>query len=320
MTERLDGHPAKTGRVMVRGLRIELGGGRGEGRRRSAGVPAVEVVRDLDLEVAPGEFVCLLGPSGCGKSSLLSAMAGFLSTSGGSVEVDGRRVVGPEPELGLVFQQTSLLPWRSIEENVAFGLKMRGTPTRERRAAAREFLSLVGLRGFERHFPAQLSGGMQQRAEIARALINQPRVIFMDEPFAALDAQTRFMMQELLLGVWARVGTTVVFVTHDIDEAIFLGDRIFVMTSRPGRIREVVPIPFPRPRSVDLTTTAPFVAVKRRCLELIREETMRALGHAEESASERPRPRLLYSAGSALDGTPPATSEKPDLTRWAPRS
>src|SRR5207237_2129716 len=171
------------------GLGISLGGGEGRGRVK---VPAVEVVRDLDLDVAPGEFACLLGPSGCGKSSLLSAMAGFLSTSAGTVEVDGQRVTGPQPELGMVFQQTSLLPWRSVEENVAFGLKMRGSPAHARRASARDLLALVGLRGFERHFPAQLSGGMQQRAEIARALINRPRVIFMDEPFAALDAQTRF--------------------------------------------------------------------------------------------------------------------------------
>ena len=271
--------PPETGRIVVRDLGISLGGGRGRGqaRGRSVAVPAVEVVRGLDLEVEPGEFVCLLGPSGCGKSSLLSAMAGFLSTSAGTIEVDGRRVTGPEPELGMVFQQTSLLPWRSVEENVAFGLKMRGTPAQARRAAARDFIALVGLRGFERHFPAQLSGGMQQRAEIARALINQPRVIFMDEPFAALDAQTRFMMQELLLGVWARVGTTVVFVTHDIDEAIFLADRIFVMTSRPGRLREVIRVPFARPRPAELTTTPAFVGLKRRCLDLLREETLRGL-------------------------------------------
>jgi NitT/TauT family transport system ATP-binding protein len=257
--------------VAVRGLALELGGG------RRGGAASVEVVRDLDLDVAPGELVCLLGPSGCGKSSLLSALAGFLRTSRGTIEVDGRRVTGPEPELGMVFQQTSLLPWRSIEENVAFGLKMRGAPAAARRAAARDFLALVGLRGFERHYPAQLSGGMQQRAEIARALINQPRVIFMDEPFAALDAQTRFMMQELLLGVWERVGTTVVFVTHDIDEALFLGDRIFVMTSRPGRIRECITVPFPRPRALELTTAAPFVALKRHCMALVREETLKSI-------------------------------------------
>jgi len=280
-----DGAPAPAptgpGRVTVRGLTLGLGGG------RRGGPASVEVVRDLDLDVAPGELVCLLGPSGCGKSSLLSALAGFLQASRGTIEVDGRRVTGPEPELGMVFQQTSLLPWRSIEENVAFGLKMRGAPARERRAAARDFLALVGLRGFERHYPAQLSGGMQQRAEIARALINQPRVIFMDEPFAALDAQTRFMMQELLLGVWERVGTTVVFVTHDIDEALFLGDRIFVMTSRPGRIREAIAVPFARPRSLELTTAAPFVALKRHCLDLVREETLRSIAAAAPAAAER---------------------------------
>jgi NitT/TauT family transport system ATP-binding protein len=296
-------------------------------------VPVVEVVRDLDLDVAPGEFVCLLGPSGCGKSSLLSAMAGFLSTSAGTIEVDGRRVTGPEPELGMVFQQTSLLPWRSVEENVAFGLKMRGAPAHARRAAARDYIAMVGLRGFERHFPAQLSGGMQQRAEIARALINQPRVIFMDEPFAALDAQTRFMMQELLLGVWERVGTTVVFVTHDIDEAIFLADRILVMTSRPGRIREVIRVPFARPRSSDLTTTASFVGLKRRCLDLLREETLAGLTRAahlaapakdspahdplEEMSSSasapRDRPRLVYSADRSP--SPPPDSSAADVNR-----
>jgi NitT/TauT family transport system ATP-binding protein len=259
------------GRVEVRGLTLELGGARG------GGGPAVQVVRALDLDVAPGELVCLLGPSGCGKSSLLAALAGFLPATHGAVTVDGRPVDGPQPELGMVFQQTSLLPWRTVEENVAFGLKMRGVPPRRRRQAARDFIGLVGLQGFERHFPAQLSGGMQQRAEIARALINQPRVMLMDEPFAALDAQTRFMMQELLLEVWARVRTSIVFVTHDIDEAIFLADRIFVMSSRPGRIREVVPVPFPRPRAESLTTTTPFVALKRRCLDLVREETLKSM-------------------------------------------
>jgi NitT/TauT family transport system ATP-binding protein len=311
------------GRVTVRGLALELGGG------RRGGAASVEVVRDLDLDVAPGELVCLLGPSGCGKSSLLSALAGFLRSSRGTIEVDGRLVTGPEPELGMVFQQTSLLPWRSIEENVAFGLKMRGAPARARRAAAREFLGLVGLRGFERHYPAQLSGGMQQRAEIARALINQPRVIFMDEPFAALDAQTRFMMQELLLGVWARVGTTVVFVTHDIEEALFLGDRIFVMTGCPGRIRETVTVPFPRPRAPELTTAPPFVALKRHCLDLVREETLRSIAApadaavARRSAADDPqpspgrgRPRLAYSADRAVTTLPeaPAQALKRDVS------
>jgi NitT/TauT family transport system ATP-binding protein len=263
-------HGSATGRVEVQGLTIVLGGA-------GAGGPPIEVVRELDLHVTPGEFVCLLGPSGCGKSSLLAALAGFLPAARGSIAVDGIPVVGPAPELGMVFQQTSLLPWRTVEDNVAFGLKMRGVPVGARRAAAREFLALVGLQGFERHFPAQLSGGMQQRTEIARALINQPRVILMDEPFAALDAQTRFMMQELLLDVWARVGTTVIFVTHDIEEAIFLADRIFVMSSRPGRIREIVPVPFLRPRSAELTTARPFVDLKRRCLELVRQETLKTM-------------------------------------------
>jgi NitT/TauT family transport system ATP-binding protein len=230
----------------------------------------------ITLEIAPGQLACVLGPSGCGKSTLLAALGGFLAPSSGGIDVDGTPVGGPSPALGLVFQQSTLLPWRSVEDNVAFGLKMRGISRTSRRAAARDLLAVMGLTGFERHYPSQLSGGMQQRVEIARVLINRPRVLLMDEPFAALDAQTRASMQELLLALWARMQTTVVFVTHDIEEAILLGDRVLVLTGRPGRLREDITVGFPRPRPADLVTSAPFVEVKRRCRDLVREETLRA--------------------------------------------
>jgi NitT/TauT family transport system ATP-binding protein len=263
--------PPATGGIEIRGLTLEPGGAAGPFSDR------LQAVRDLDADIAPGELGCLLGPSGCGKTSLLSALAGFLAPSAGTLSVAGVAVRGPDPRIGMVFQQSSLLPWRTVEDNVAFGLKMRGVKKAERRGAARDLLSLVGLQGFERHFPDQLSGGMRQRVEIARVLINQPRVVLMDEPFAALDAQTRLMMQELLLEVWGRVRTTILFVTHDIDEAIFLGDRILVMTGRPGRIREVIPIDLPRPRSIALSTTPRFVELKRQCLELVRQESLKTM-------------------------------------------
>ncbi|QSA98422.1 ABC transporter ATP-binding protein [Methylococcus sp. EFPC2] len=236
------------------------------------GGQAFEAVHELSFRAAPGEFVCVLGPSGCGKSTLLGALAGHLPIARGELRVDGRPVVGPSPERGLVFQQHTLFPWRTVEDNVAFGLKMKGVPARERRAQARELLQSVGLAGFEARYPAQLSGGMQQRVEIARVLVTHPRLLLMDEPFGALDALTRVYMQELLLDVWSRIRTTVVFITHDIDEALFLADRILVMSPRPGRILEDLPLDFARPRHADLLTEPDFVALKRHCLNLLNPE------------------------------------------------
>jgi NitT/TauT family transport system ATP-binding protein len=250
---------APTGRIEIDDLTIRLG----EGRQ------AFDAVQEVSLSIAPGEFVCVLGPSGCGKSTLLGALAGHWKPSKGAIRVDGETVAGPHPDRGLVFQQHTLFPWKKVLDNVAFGLKMKGVGRRERRRSARELLELVGLAGFEDRYPIQLSGGMQQRVEIARVLINQPRVMLMDEPFGALDAQTRLKMQELLLEVWARVKTTVLFITHDIDEALFLADRILVMSPRPGRIIEELRLDFARPRHPDLVTSPEFMRLKRHCLQLL---------------------------------------------------
>ena len=250
---------AQGGAIEIDKLHIRLG----------EGAQAFDAVQDVSLSIAPGEFVCVLGPSGCGKSTLLGALAGHWTPSRGSIHVDGAPVAGPHPDRGLVFQQHALFPWKKVLDNVAFGLKMQGVGRRERRERARELLGLVGLAGFEDRYPVQLSGGMQQRVEIARVLINHPRVMLMDEPFGALDAQTRLKMQELLLDVWARVNTTIVFITHDIDEALFLADRILVMSPRPGRIIDEIRLDFARPRHPDLMTSNHFTRLKRHCLDLL---------------------------------------------------
>jgi NitT/TauT family transport system ATP-binding protein len=251
--------PARAGRIAIDHVHMDVGEGAGR----------FEALHDVSVDIAPGEFVCLLGPSGCGKSTLLGALAGHLKPARGTLRVDGEVVEGPHPDRGLVFQQHTLFPWQRVIDNVAFGLKMKGVARAPRHARARELLAAVGLAGFESRHPAQLSGGMQQRVEIARVLINHPRVLLMDEPFGALDALTRARMQQLLLDVWTRIPTTVVFVTHDIDEALFLADRLLVMSARPGRIIEDLAPNFPRPRPAELVTTAGFTTLKRHCLQLL---------------------------------------------------
>ena len=233
-------------------------------------------VQRTQLVVRPGEFVCLLGPSGCGKSTLMNAIAGFVKPSRGTVTVDGKPILGPGPDRGMVFQQHSLFPWKTVLENVAFGPLMSGVGRDEAQRVARTFLSLVGLSAFGNAFPNTLSGGMQQRVGIARALANYPSVLLMDEPFGALDAQTRVMMQENLLDIWGEFHNTVVFVTHDIDEAIFLSDRIVMMSASPGRIIADIRVELPRPRNASLLTGRDFMALKKQCLELIRQETLNA--------------------------------------------
>ncbi len=237
------------------------------------GKQIVQAVQDVTLTIHPGEFVALLGASGCGKSTLLNAVAGFLKPTQGQILVDREPVTAPGVERGMVFQQHALFPWKTVEENVAFGLKMRGVPSYERQEQVRTFLHLVGLDGFAQAYPAQLSGGMQQRVGLARVLINQPRVMLMDEPFAALDAQSRVMMQELLLHLWHEVRTTILFVTHDVDEAIFLADRIAIMTARPGRLKQELEVPLARPRTLEMATDETFMRLKREALTSIRAET-----------------------------------------------
>jgi NitT/TauT family transport system ATP-binding protein len=241
-------------------------------------------VDDVTLDVLPGQFVCLLGPSGCGKSTLLNCVAGFELPTAGTVSVDSQPVSGPGPDRGMVFQQYSLFPWKTVLENVAFGPRMAGHAPAECESIARTFLSMVGLHDFAGRYPATLSGGMKQRVGIARALANQPSVLLMDEPFGALDAQTRAMMQENLLRLWEEFGTTVMFVTHDVDEAIFLADRVVVMSASPGRIIGDLTVPIPRPRTADAYTSDEFVTLKRRCIELIRTETLRAFEQQNQGA------------------------------------
>jgi NitT/TauT family transport system ATP-binding protein len=254
--------PNGSAAIELRGVAIDFGEGK----------TAVQAVSQLDLDVAPGEFVSVLGPSGCGKSTLIGAVAGFTPISQGELYVDGRAVQAPGPDRGVVFQHHTLFPWKTVLRNVEFGLKMRGAARTERREAAREILATVGLADFLHHYPWQLSGGMQQRVSLARVLVNRPRVTLMDEPFCALDAQTRLQMQELLLALWNDYHITVVFVTHDVDEAIFLSDRILVLTERPGRVKAEIQVDLPRPRTRDLLTSPGFMQLKRRALELLFDE------------------------------------------------
>ena len=231
----------------------------------------------VSLDLGRNEFLCLLGPSGCGKSTLLNMIAGFDFPTSGSVQVGGVKVERPGEQRGMVFQQATLMPWLPVWENVAFSLKLRGKGAAERREMAQKFIAMVGLEGFENHYPFELSGGMSQRVGIARALLMNPEVILMDEPFAALDSQTKLEMQEELVGIWQRQQGTIVFVTHSVDEALILGTQIAVMTYRPGRIRELIKLDLPRPRDV---TSPEFNELKRHILALIREESERARAEA----------------------------------------
>ena len=239
---------------------------------------AVEAVSDTSLTVRPGEFVSIVGPSGCGKSTLLNALAGFLTPSGGSVTVDGEPISGPSADRGMIFQQYSLFPWKTVRQNVEFGLKMSGVSRGERERRARTLLGLAGLTPFENHYPDRLSGGMKQRVGIVRALATGPRILLLDEPFGALDAQTRLIMQQILTNMWQQLKISVLFVTHDIDEAIFLSDRIYVMTARPGSIKAEIVVPLPRPREPAMTLSSEFLGLRRGLMSLIREESIRAMG------------------------------------------
>ena len=231
-----------------------------------------------DLSVEENDFITILGPSGCGKSTLLRMVAGLDTPTTGSIELDGKPVTGPGADRGMVFQSYTLFPWLTVLQNVCFGLREKGMALAEQHAMAYQFIGKVGLKGFENHFPKQLSGGMQQRTALARALANNPRILLMDEPFGALDHQTRELMQELLQGIWEAEQKTVLFVTHDIDEAIFMGSRVVVMSARPGRIKSDVAVPIAHPRSYSVKTTPAFSGLKARLTEEIRVEVQRAAG------------------------------------------
>jgi len=228
------------------------------------------------LTVAENDFVTILGPSGCGKSTLLRIVAGLDHPTAGEVLLDGARITAPGADRGMVFQSYTLFPWLDVLDNVCFGLRERGLPRAQQREIAQDFIARVGLNGFEHHYPKQLSGGMQQRTAIARALANNPRILLMDEPFGALDHQTRELMQELLLGIWEAERKTVLFVTHDIDEAVFMAGRVVVMSARPGRIKLDRPVELAHPRHYSVKTTPAFAALKAELTECVRVEVLAA--------------------------------------------
>ena len=257
---------------------------RGIERRFAGADGGTLALQATSLAVAENDFVTILGPSGCGKSTLLRIVAGLDRPTAGEVLLDGKRIAGPGADRGMVFQSYTLFPWLDVLDNVCFGLRERGLSRAEQREIAQGFIGRVGLRGFEHHYPKQLSGGMQQRTAIARALANGPRILLMDEPFGALDHQTRELMQELLLGIWEAERKTVLFVTHDIDEAVFMAGRVVVMSARPGRIKLDRPVELEHPRHYSIKTTPAFAGLKAELTESVRAEVLAA----QQEASSKP--------------------------------
>jgi NitT/TauT family transport system ATP-binding protein len=254
-------------------------------RRDGTRILAIE---NLTLSIEKGHFVSIVGPSGCGKTTFLKIVNGLIKQTAGTILVRGRPISTSSRDRAMVFQDSSLFPWFQVWRNVGYGLECRGMPRKEIRAKVQAFIEMVGLHGFEQHYPYELSGGMQQRANLARALVVDPQVLLMDEPFAALDAQTREMMQAELLDIWGQTGKTVLFITHQINEAIYLSDRVIVMSARPGRILADIPIELPRPRALGVKRSEPFRQYEDRVWELIESQarqTMAASQLASEGAS-----------------------------------
>lgn len=238
----------------------------------------IVALHNLSIEIPAEKFAIILGPSGCGKSTFLRMLAGLEKPSSGQILVDERPVEGPSRDVGMVFQHYACLPWLTVQQNVEFGLAfVNGVAPEERTKRAQHYLELVGLRGFERAYPAMLSGGMRQRAAIARTLIAYPDLLLMDEPFAAVDSQTRSIMQELLVRIWDEFDKTILFVTHDIEEAIFLADIIYVLTARPGRLKHRIEVSLPRPRGFQLKVSPEFLELKKALLEMTREDSLEAV-------------------------------------------
>jgi NitT/TauT family transport system ATP-binding protein len=232
----------------------------------------VRALYGFDIDVREGEFLSIVGPSGCGKSTFLNVLLGLLKPDSGQLSLRGKTIAGPGPDRAMVFQEFGLLPWRTVRSNIELGLELKGTPANTRRNIARRFIDMVGLAGFEEHYPHELSGGMKQRVGLARALATDPDVLLMDEPFAALDAQTRDLMQVELLRIWNQARKTVLFVTHQIDEAIYLSDRVVVMTKRPGHAKKIFDINLPRPRDYEMRVTPKFNDLKLEIWHTLRDE------------------------------------------------
>lgn len=253
---------------------------------RFGGDEGILALRETSLEVKRGEFVCVLGPSGCGKSTLLNVIAGFVMPTTGSVRLAGEVITCPSPERGIAFQEHALFPWKTVWGNIALGPRMKGLPKNEVGEIVGRLVSLVGLKGFEKAYPHELSGGMAQRVSLARLLAANPEVLLMDEPFASLDAQTRIDMQETLLQIWEHSHKTVLFVTHDIDEALLLSDRVLLMSGRPGRIMETFNVPFIRPRVAGLLFSNEVVGLRSRIFGLLRQEQRKSTGTASRDVQE----------------------------------
>jgi NitT/TauT family transport system ATP-binding protein len=255
--------PSATPKIEARGVRKVYSSRRGR----------VTAIDGLDFAARPGEFVSIVGPSGCGKSTFLYILGGFVDATGGEVAVDGSEIKGPDPARGIVFQEFVLFPWKTVMGNVTYGLAEQGVARRERAERAREYIDLVKLTGFEKHYPKELSGGMKQRVALARSLIMDPDVLLMDEPFGAVDAQTRVVLQEELLAIWERTKKTVLFVTHSVEEALYLSDRVYVLSSRPARVREVIEVGLPRPRDPEAILAMPeYSALHGRIWSLLQQE------------------------------------------------
>ena len=247
---------------------------------------ALVALEDVNLTIREGEFVSIVGPSGCGKTTFLSVIDGLIPSTAGRIVVDGKTVTTPGPDRAVVFQDASLLPWRTVLSNVLYGLECQGVKASEARARAQYFIEMVGLQGFEHHYPYELSGGMQQRVNLARALVMDPQILLMDEPFAALDAQTREVMQEELLQIWLRAKKTVLFVTHQINEAIYLSDRVIVFTARPGRVKRTVAVDIERPRKLMVKRDPRFHQLEDDVWELIEDEVKKTM-LTDRSSRER---------------------------------
>ncbi|WP_083935077.1 ABC transporter ATP-binding protein [Bacillus sp. 1NLA3E] len=247
-------------------------------RNDSGKKSSLVVLDDFNLEIKEGEFISILGPSGCGKSTFLSILAGLASKSSGNLTVDGQEVNGINQKHSVVFQGYALFPWRTVLENVETGLEIRGIKKKERKEIALEYINLVGLQAFANRYPHELSGGMKQRVAIARSLAYNPDVLLMDEPFGALDAQTREVLQTELLRIWESSNKTIIFITHSIDEAVYLSDRVAVMTARPGKVKEIIDIPLARPRSFDIRNSREFVKFRQQAWDVLKDEVQ----HAQE--------------------------------------